>query len=141
MVVQYAESKVALGKAFGTKKAQSALTSREINKIDATDMDKSVSSAIISQVEENTQDMPTTEELGRAMQDERPVPKHNAAATKADEVYKREDIISDEEWESIWVSDWVKSVTVNTYSFSPFPPRRLEADWKVVNRRMSTSGP
>jgi DNA-directed RNA polymerase I subunit RPA49 len=115
----YAEQRVALGKAFGTRKAQSALTSREINKIDVSDMDKSVSSAIVSQVEENTRDMPTTEELGRTMQDERPLPKYNADATKQDEVYKREDLISEEEWESIWVSDWVKNNHVNTYVFSP----------------------
>ena len=112
----YAESRVALGKAFGTRKAQSALTSREINKIDVTDMDTAVSSAIVDQVEENTKDMPSTEELGRSMQDERPVPPHNAAATKAEEVYKREDLITEEEWESIWVSDWAKSQTVNTKS-------------------------
>jgi DNA-directed RNA polymerase I subunit RPA49 len=111
----FAEQKVALGKAFGTRKAQSALTSREINKIDVSDMDKNVSTAIVSQVEENTRDMPTTEELGRSLQDERPVPKYNAEATKPDEVYKRVDLISEEEWESIWVSDWVKNNAVNTY--------------------------
>lgn len=77
-------------------------------------MDKSVSSAIVSQVEENTKDMPSTEELGRSMQSERPLPNYNAAATNAHEVYRREDLISGEEWDSIWVSDWVKNGVVNT---------------------------
>ena len=117
----FAESRIALGKAFGTRKAQNALTSWEINKVDAADMDQSVSNAIIEQVEENTMDLPTTEELGRNIQDERPIPKHNATASRVDEVYAREDVISEEEWESIWVSDWVKNGTVNTY----FPPPLL----------------
>ena len=111
----FAESRVALGKAFGTRKAQSALTSREINKVDVSEMEASVSKAVVSQIEESTRDMPSTADLGRAMMDERPVPKHNAAATKASEVYKREDLISDEEWENLWISDWVKSGEVNTY--------------------------
>ena len=101
--------------AFGTRKAQSTLTSREINKINVTDMDKSVSNAIVSQVEENTKDMPTTVELGKSLQDERPVPKHNLGATKPEEVYKREDIISEEEWAGIWINDWVKNGTAATY--------------------------
>jgi DNA-directed RNA polymerase I subunit RPA49 len=87
-------------------------------------MDKSVSTAIVSQVEENTKDMPTTEELGRNIQDERPLPKYNAAATKAEEVYLREDIISDEEWGSIWIADWVKNGVVNTYAFFQSVRRR-----------------
>lgn len=89
--------------------------SREINKVDVAGMDKSVSSAIVSQVEENTKDMPSTEELGRSMRSERPLPKHNAAATNTHEVYRREDLISGEEWESIWISDWVKNGVASTY--------------------------
>jgi len=131
----YAESRVALGKAFGTRKAQSALTSREINKVDVTDMDQSVSNAIIEQVEENTMDMPTTEELGRSLQDERPVPKHNAAASKADDVYAREDIICEEEWNSIWVTDWVKNGTVITYAttYSISTERRELIRWQEID--------
>ncbi|KAA8910894.1 RNA polymerase I associated factor, A49-like protein [Sphaerosporella brunnea] len=112
----YQDQRVALGKAFGTRKAQSALNSREINKIDVSDMDKSVSTAIVNQIEENTKDMPSTLELGNALQDERPLPTFNAEATKPDEVYQREDLVSDEEWESIWVSDWIKNNHVNTKS-------------------------
>lgn len=92
-------------------------------------MDESVSKAVVSQVEENTKDMPTTEELGKSLQDERPVPKHNPDATKASEAYKREDLISEEEWENIWVSDWAKSGEVKTYVL----PSR-EAGWLLINR-------
>jgi DNA-directed RNA polymerase I subunit RPA49 len=113
---QFEESRVALGKAFGTRKAQNLLTSREINKVDVTDMDKSVGSAIVSQVEESTKNMPSMKELGKAMLDERPVPKYNQDAVKVEDVYKREDLISEEEWESVWVMEWVKNGDVQTYA-------------------------
>ena len=93
------------------------LTSREMNKVDATDMDASVSSAIVSQVEENTKDMPTTEELGQAMLEERPIPKYNLDAATVEGVYKREDLITEEDWESLWITDWVKNGAAETYGW------------------------
>jgi len=92
------------------------LASREINKVDATDMDASVSSAIVSQVEENTKDMPTTEELGQVMLEERPIPKYNLDAATVEEVYKREDLITEEDWEGLWITDWVKNGGAETKS-------------------------
>jgi len=93
------------------------LASREINKVDATDMDASVSSAIVSQVEENTKDMPTTEELGQVMLEERPIPKYNLDAATVEEVYKREDLITEEDWEGLWITDWVKNGGAETYGW------------------------
>ncbi|KAI5819955.1 RNA polymerase I associated factor, A49-like protein [Pyronema omphalodes] len=110
----FAESRVALGKAFGTRKAQSALTSREINKVDASGVDANVGSAILGHVEENTKDMPSTEELGKSLQSDKPLPKYNKDAEKVADIYRREDLISEEEWNSLWIKDWVENNLADT---------------------------
>ncbi|KAL7276886.1 DNA-directed RNA polymerase I subunit rpa49 [Rhizina undulata] len=115
VVLSNADSRVALGKQFGTKKAQKLLESREMNKIDISEMDKSVQSSIITQVGETTKDMPTTAELGTQMVEARLIPVFNKEAERPEDVYKLEDVISKEEWEMIWVKEWEKG-TVKTNS-------------------------
>lgn len=84
------------------------LTSREMNKVDVT-MDKELTSALISQVAESTADIPTQDMLNAVMSSARPIPPFNPDADSPEKVYKRDDIITAEEWESIWINDWLKA--------------------------------
>ncbi|KAI5790220.1 RNA polymerase I associated factor, A49-like protein [Geopyxis carbonaria] len=112
----YEQSRVALGKAFGTRKAQLALESREINKVDVSGMDEETSTVLVKQVEENTKDIPTSEMLSQAHADVRQIPAYNKDATKPAEVYQRVAVISEDEWSTIWTSDWVNAGSVATTS-------------------------
>lgn len=114
--IQNADSRAALGRQFGTKKAQKALLSREMNKIDISDMHGAVTTSIISQVEENTKDMPTSAQLGTQLLETRPIPKANKDAARPEDVYDLDDIISAEEWNVLWVRDWEKGEVVGTKS-------------------------
>ncbi|KAI5849374.1 RNA polymerase I associated factor, A49-like protein [Morchella snyderi] len=109
IVLNNQDSRAALGRQFGTKKAQKALLSREMNKIDISDMDKTVTTSIISQVEENTKDMPTSAQLGTQQLDLRPIPPANKDATRPEDVYNLDDIIPKDEWAVLWVREWEKS--------------------------------
>lgn len=84
------------------------LTSREMNRVEVS-MDKESTNAIVSQVSESTANIPTQDMLDKVMSDARPIPVFNAAADAPNKVYKRDDLISPEEWESIWINDWTKA--------------------------------
>lgn len=79
-----------------------------MNRIDVTDMDTTVTTSIISQVEENTKDMPTTAQLGTQLLSTRPIPPVNKEATKPDEVYNIDDVVGPEEMGALWVREWEK---------------------------------
>ncbi|KAH8148130.1 uncharacterized protein LAJ45_07894 [Morchella importuna] len=113
IVLNNQDSRAALGRQFGTKKAQKALLSRELNKIDISDMDRSVTTSIISQVEENTKDMPTSAQLGTQQLDLRPIPPANKDATRPEDVYNLDDIIPKDEWSVLWVREWEKGAGSN----------------------------
>lgn len=97
-----------LGRQFGTRKAQKALLSREMNRIDVTDMDSMVTTSIISQVGEATRLIPTTAELGVQQLDTRPIPPPNKDALRPEDVYDLADVINNDEWEALWVREWEK---------------------------------
>lgn len=97
-----------LGRQFGTRKAQKALLSREMNRIDVTDMDNTLTTSIISQVGEATRFIPTTAELGVKLLESRPIPPPNKEATRPEDVYDLADVISTEEWAALWVREWEK---------------------------------
>lgn len=84
------------------------MLSREMNRIDISDMDKSVTTSLISQVEENTKSMPTSVQLGAQLLESRPIPKPNKAALKPEDVYALDDVIPSEEWSVLWVRGWEK---------------------------------
>lgn len=97
-----------LGRQFGTRKAQKALLSREMNRIDVTDMDNTLTTSIISQVGEATRFIPTTAELGAKLLESRPIPPPNKEATRPEDVYDIADVINTEEWAALWVREWEK---------------------------------
>lgn len=107
-MVQNADSRAVLGRQFGTRKAQKALLSREMNRIDVTDMDRTVTTSIISQVGEATRSIPTTAELGAQLLDARPIPPPNKDALRPEDVYDLADVIGNNEWEALWVREWEK---------------------------------
>ncbi|TGZ84324.1 RNA polymerase I associated factor, A49-like protein [Ascodesmis nigricans] len=112
----YDEKRTVLGKAFGTRKAQAALLSREINKVSVDDMEDGMRKAIEQRVKEEMKGIPTTEMLSAALVNERPLPKYNKEAGSSKDVYDRKDLIEDEVWENVWVSDWLKAGAVQTKS-------------------------
>lgn len=97
-------------------------------------MDEDVKSAIVGHVEEGMKGIPTTEMLGNMLEQERPIPRFNKDAEQPEEVYKREDLIEDAEWEALWVSDWVKANSVATYVFF-FEQREMGVERDLLTRK------
>lgn len=91
-------------------------------------MDKLVTTSIVSQVEANTKDIPTTVELGTQLRDSKPIPRVNHEAQSPEEVYDLEDIISNEEWNVIWVKEWEAGEDLKWYCLGP-----LESFWEKAN--------
>jgi DNA-directed RNA polymerase I subunit RPA49 len=81
-------------------------------------MNKSITTSIVSQVEENTKDMPTAEELGAQLREGKPIPKANREAKTPEDAYNLNDIISSEEWNVIWVREWERGEDLKWFFFS-----------------------
>lgn len=79
-----------------------------MNKVDVK-MDRDLTRAIMSEVADSTTSIPSQDMLNKTMSESRPIPPFNAAADSPAGVYSRDDIISPEEWESIWIGDWTKA--------------------------------
>lgn len=79
-----------------------------MNRIDVSDMDSTLTTSIISQVGEATKSIPTTAQLGAQLLEARPIPPPNKDATRPEDVYNLDDVISVEEWDALWVREWEK---------------------------------
>ncbi|KAF8468838.1 RNA polymerase I associated factor, A49-like protein [Kalaharituber pfeilii] len=103
----YNVSRAILGAEFGTKKSKKAIERRDLNQIDVKDMDASVTTSIVSQIGENTESMPTREDLDKAHEEKMLLPPHKTEGiTSPAEVYRLEDVVSKEELDVLWVQDW-----------------------------------
>ena len=87
----------ALGEAFGTKKAKSAIASAERNRIDADKL-ADIEMDIIDNVSKSTQDLPTREKMAQEVVDDRPTPVANVDATNVEDIYPVHNIIPSKEW-------------------------------------------
>ncbi|PWW78118.1 RNA polymerase I associated factor, A49-like protein [Tuber magnatum] len=131
------DSRTALGKEFGTKKSQKRLRELELNKIDVSDMNKNITTSIVSQVEANTKDMPTAAELGHQVRENKPIPKVNHDAKHPNEVYKLEDIISSDEYNVLWVREWERGEELRSKSsFVQARIRKLSEDKSKKHTRL-----
>ena len=77
----------ALGEAFGTKKAKSAITNLEKNRIDSEKL-QDIEMDIVDTVKESTRDLPAQEDGV-----DRPAPLANVDATNVEDIYPLENII------------------------------------------------
>lgn len=116
----YSSARALLGAEFGTKKSKKAIERREINKVNVVDMDATVTTSIISQIGENTESMPTKEDLDKAAEDRRLLPPHKAEGiTCPSEVYNLDDVVSKEELDHVWVQDWYKEAKAGKAIYVP----------------------
>lgn len=97
------EQRNALGEAFGTKKAKSAISSLERNRIDSEKL-QDVQIDIVDSVKESTQALPSKEQMDKESSDLRPIPSINLDATSSEDIYPIESIIPTFDWESIRIN-------------------------------------
>ncbi|PVG00076.1 RNA polymerase I associated factor, A49-like protein [Serendipita vermifera] len=94
----YTQARNQLGKAFGTKKAQAAISRIERNKVDVKAMD-GVSDILQQTIKSKTDTLPT--ELQKLTDGEQSIPRYNQDAAVPAEIYPIEYIVSDAELQSI----------------------------------------
>lgn len=97
------EQRNALGEAFGTKKAKSAISSLERNRIDSDKL-QDVQIDIVDSVKESTQALPSRAQMDKESSDLRPIPNINLDATSSEDIYPIESIIPTSDWETIRIN-------------------------------------
>lgn len=86
------EQRTALGEAFGTKKAKTAINDVSRNRLDA-DMLEGLESAIVENVDARTANLPSSEQRQQTAEADRPIPPYNAETSKVSEIYPLENIV------------------------------------------------
>ncbi|KAK8223629.1 RNA polymerase I associated factor, A49-like protein [Phyllosticta capitalensis] len=104
-----------LGKEFGTKKAKKALASITENAIapGSGASGDSVAAAVLQSVSDATADLPTKESLQAAVDEGKPRPRANLAATNPVEVYTPESLIGGDTLRLIDVQPWIDAAQKN----------------------------
>ncbi|KAF8430351.1 RNA polymerase I associated factor, A49-like protein [Tirmania nivea] len=116
----YSSARALLGAEFGTKKSRKAIERRKINQVNVNDMDAMVTTSIVSQIGENTESMPTKEDLVKAAEERRLLPPHKIEGiTSPSEVYNLDDVVSKEELDYVWVQDWYKEAKAGKAIYVP----------------------
>ena len=90
----YRQARTELGDTFGNKRRKTQLRTEERGKIDAALL-KSSQAAIMSNIKQTTQHMPTKEEQQMRLDEARPVPPYNLDAVVLEEVYPLSGIFED----------------------------------------------
>lgn len=111
---------------FGTKKAKKAISSLSENAITrdrARDASPGAAKralkanpsarAVLESMATSASNAPTKDDLQSSIDDAKPRPKHNAQATKPDEVYEVRSIVGDELMKDLRVKPWVDAVEAN----------------------------
>lgn len=110
----------ALGEAFGTKKAKSAISNLERNRIDSDKL-QDIELDIVDSVKQTTSDLPTRSQMEQDSSDLRPTPKINMDATSSEDIYPIENIIPTNDWASLRVSSIMgESEVENKLELLPF---------------------
>ncbi|AOW04980.1 RNA polymerase I associated factor, A49-like protein [Yarrowia lipolytica] len=92
----YREQRVNLGNEFGTLKAKKTLASLARNNIDSNEL-VDFEDDVVEAVATATANLPTQEQVSMAMDDARPIPKHNLETLDVNEIYPVEGYLTDEE--------------------------------------------
>lgn len=95
--IKFKNQRDALGQAFGTKKAKSAISSAERNKIDADKL-ADIELDIIDDISKNTETLPSRQKMAEEVVHDRPTPYANVEATNVEDIYSVTSIIPKKEW-------------------------------------------
>jgi DNA-directed RNA polymerase I subunit RPA49 len=106
----------ALGKEFGTKRAKKAIASMTENAITRKTIDgvapgDSLTTAVLSNLATNTASIPSREEKQAVIDESKPRPKPNLAATTPADVYPLDVVISEETMRDIPIKEWREAHT------------------------------
>ncbi|KAG8930520.1 DNA-directed RNA polymerase I subunit rpa49 [Tulasnella sp. 418] len=121
---QRLQAKNALGEAFGTKKAKSAIRAMERDKIDVSSM-QGVASHLQSSIEAATSSLPTQEEAVAIADSNRPIPPVNMDAKTPSEAYPLDSIIPPAEFKSLSISN-ILNASSQEERLTYFPMNRGE---------------
>lgn len=91
-----------LGETFGTRKAKKAITDQVVNRID-TGMLEDIEGELVDAVATTTANLPTQDQMEATMLQNRPIPPHNPAAEKREDIYPLHGIVPKREWAAIRV--------------------------------------
>ncbi|KAK4569841.1 DNA-directed RNA polymerase I subunit rpa49 [Recurvomyces mirabilis] len=129
----YTTQREALGREFGTKKAQKILDSRTVNAITApTPKGKGkaldVQDAILDSIAENTTPATKREEMEQDLLSSKPIPRPNLQAETVEDVYPLSTLIPASDLHLIPSKDWLDAVNAGeAILFSHrFPAKRVE---------------
>lgn len=128
--IRFAEQRKLLGESFGTKKAKSALSNLERNRIDAEKL-QDLELDIIDNVKANTIALPSTAEMNRAVTYDRPTPVADEDATNVEDIYPVDNIIPNKEMSFIRVGplleedDEAQRLEILPYGKSSYISKRL----------------
>lgn len=125
----------ALGEAFGTKKAKSAISSLERNRIDADKL-QDMELDIIDSVKETTQELPTKQQMDQESSDVRPIPPIDLNATNVEDIYPISGIIPKPDFSTIRIVDDMSNLPFNksTYidDFYKSDKHKTDTSYKLI---------
>lgn len=90
--VKNSQMRTALGEAFGTKKAKSAISDIVRNRLEA-DMLEGLETAIVDNVQGRTRHLPSAEERQQTVEAVRPIPPYDLETSNVAEIYALESIV------------------------------------------------
>ncbi|KAF9896210.1 DNA-directed RNA polymerase I subunit rpa49, partial [Lobosporangium transversale] len=93
-------AKNALGEAFGTKKAKQQIKSVERNAVNVSTLDKDAG-ILRDTIAAKTSALPSKAEIKAEADEDRPIPPYNLNATKVEEIYNFDDLITPAEYQLI----------------------------------------
>ncbi|KAF9350696.1 DNA-directed RNA polymerase I subunit rpa49 [Mortierella sp. AD094] len=97
---QFLQAKNALGEAFGTKKIKQQIKSVERNAVNVSTLD-SVASILHDSISAKTSALPSKAEIKAKADEDRPVPPYDINATKVEDIYKVDSLITPAEYQLI----------------------------------------
>lgn len=95
--LKFKSQRDALGEAFGTKKAKSAIASAERNRIDAEKL-ADIELDIIDDISKSTETLPSRQKMDAEVVEDRPTPYANVDATNVEDIYAISSIIPKKDW-------------------------------------------
>ncbi|CAH2351241.1 DNA-directed RNA polymerase I subunit Rpa49p [[Candida] railenensis] len=127
----------ALGEAFGTKKAKSAIANVEKNRIDADKL-QDVESDIIDSLAKTTQALPTRQEIDTGITQDRPTPVANVDATNVEDIYPIHNIIPKREWSFLRVGPILEASGDDSVKLELLPYGKSNYVQQHLNKIIST---
>ncbi|KAF8939235.1 RNA polymerase I associated factor, A49-like protein [Dissophora ornata] len=97
---QFIQAKNSLGEAFGTKKIKQQIKSVERNAVNVSTLD-SVAGILHDSISAKTSALPSKASIKAAADEDRPIPPYDLEATKVEDIYKLENLITPAEYQLI----------------------------------------